>query len=47
MVLRNGIFPDLVLHTTRTYNGDLVVWQTLHTSGDPQHELAWRYRRQQ
>jgi hypothetical protein len=47
MVLRSAMFPDLVLHTTRIFNGDLVVWQTLHPSGDPQHEKAWRYSRQQ
>jgi hypothetical protein len=47
MVLRNATFPGLVLRTLRAHNGDLIVFQTLHTSGEPYYEKAWRYRRQQ
>jgi hypothetical protein len=44
MALRSGMFPNIVLHTVSYANGDLVVYQTLHPTGDPIHEHAWRYR---
>jgi hypothetical protein len=42
--LRLDMFPNIVLHTVQTHTGDLIVWQTLHPSGDPIHERPWRYR---
>jgi hypothetical protein len=47
MALRSDMFPNLVLHTVAYVNGELVVYQTLHPSGDPIHEQAWRYRPRQ
>jgi hypothetical protein len=44
MALRSGMFPNLVLHTVAYSSGDLVVYQTLHPTGDSIHEQAWRYR---
>jgi hypothetical protein len=41
--LRLDMFPNVVLHTVQSHNGDLLVWQTLHPSGDPMHEKVWRY----
>jgi hypothetical protein len=41
------MFPEILLHTVAYVNGDLVAWQTLHPSGDPVHEGAWRYRPRQ
>jgi hypothetical protein len=47
MALRSGMFPNIVLHTVAYANGELVVYQTLHPTGDPIHEKAWRYRPRQ
>jgi hypothetical protein len=42
--LRSGMFPNILLHTVQRFDGELIVWQTLHPSGDEAHEKAWRYR---
>jgi hypothetical protein len=43
MYLRSDLFPAIRLRTAPAPNGDLIVWQTLHHTGDAQHEQAWRY----
>jgi hypothetical protein len=42
--LRSDMFPNILLHTVQRHDGDLLVWQALHPSGDAIHEKAWRYR---
>jgi hypothetical protein len=42
--LRSDMFPNIVLHTVARHDGDLLLWQTLHPSGDEVHEKVWRYR---
>jgi hypothetical protein len=45
--LRSDMFPNILLHTVQAYDGDLIVWQSLHPSGAESHEKPWRYRPRQ
>lgn len=44
MALRSDMFHTVVLRTLSYYNGNIVVFQSLHPSGGEAHEKAWLYR---